>query len=56
MGLNPFEPQLADVNRTGVINIVDATLINLEQLMGKNSLNNYLRNKDLALSYSGEPL
>ncbi|MBI2435815.1 MAG: hypothetical protein HYV26_23410, partial [Candidatus Hydrogenedentes bacterium] len=57
LGMNPFVPNLADVDRAGNgITPRDATLINLEQLMGRSPLNAYLATIAQPSSHAGEPV
>ncbi|MBI3118049.1 MAG: choice-of-anchor D domain-containing protein, partial [Candidatus Hydrogenedentes bacterium] len=59
LGMNPFVPNLADVDRAGSGNGItarDATLINLQQLMGLSPLNAYLATITQPSTHAGEPL
>ncbi|MBI2431445.1 MAG: hypothetical protein HYV26_01080, partial [Candidatus Hydrogenedentes bacterium] len=59
LGMNPFVPNLADVDRAGSGNGItarDATLVNLEQLMGRSPLNAYLATIAQPSSHAGEPV
>ena len=55
-GMNTVYEPCADVNQAGGVNVLDATLVNLVVLMGKDALNTYLGDLGMDLVHTGEPV